>query len=595
MNQQTIRRHYATATTIVLALNAAGTVNRKTGATLAAGDFKILRHTGGVWNVSNPATTTPTEIGSSGMYDLPITVTETTPDDLQYPVILACHDVAGAEWDDVTVIIQIDRAFDINGRINLGGVNDAAINSLISGRIDANAQVVADKTLYTLTMGEHTQVAADVLDATTAAHATAGTIGKAIGDAGGAANPWDMVRASHTTAGTFGEGIASVQGSMTGSVAGSVASVTGAVGSVTGNVGGDIVGGVLGTLADSAGVTTLLTRLTSARAAYLDLINTYLNYSVLGIKTIVDAIKLKTDLLPADPAGQTATNTSITNAQTAILADTLIIKNKTNNLPASPAAVGSQMDLVNAPNATAITAIQSGLALASSVTTVLNRLGTWTGTGRNTILGWAQALFRKDADATVPTDINTNLGSGVGTADNTTDSTEAIRDNMTSGSAPTAAQNANAVWDALRSAHTVAGSFGEGVTSVQGNVTGSAASVSGNVGGNVNGNVQGNVVGSVASVTGNVGGTVNDSSGVTTLLTRVTAIRAGYWDSLAGWSGTLLNAIKALARKDATASTDIGGTHNPATDSEEAIAEYLTTLTPSGSTVIQDTTNELSV
>ena len=35
---------------------------------------------------------------------------------------------------------------------------------------------------------------------------------------------------------------------------------------------------------------------------------------------------------------------------------------KTNLIPASPAAVGSQMDLVNAPNATAITAIQSGLS-----------------------------------------------------------------------------------------------------------------------------------------------------------------------------------------------------------------------------------------
>jgi len=38
------------------------------------------------------------------------------------------------------------------------------------------------------------------------------------------------------------------------------------------------------------------------------------------------------------------------------------IKAKTDNLPASPAAVGSQMDLVNAPNATAVTALQSGLS-----------------------------------------------------------------------------------------------------------------------------------------------------------------------------------------------------------------------------------------
>ena len=52
-----------------------------------------------------------------------------------------------------------------------------------------------------------------------------------------------------------------------------------------------------------------------------------------------------------------------------------------------------------------------------------------------------------------------------------------------------------------RSSHVTAGTFGQGVASVQGNITGSVASVSGNVGGNV--------VGSVGSVTGNVGGSVN--------------------------------------------------------------------------------------
>jgi hypothetical protein len=44
-----------------------------------------------------------------------------------------------------------------------------------------------------------------------------------------------------------------------------------------------------------------------------------------------------------------------------------LVKAKTDNLPAAPAAVGSQMDLVNAPNATAVAAIQSGLAVDSTV------------------------------------------------------------------------------------------------------------------------------------------------------------------------------------------------------------------------------------
>lgn len=65
------------------------------------------------------------------------------------------------------------------------------------------------------------------------------------------------------------------------------------------------------------------------------------------------------------------------------------VKSKTDNLPASPAAVGSamtltyaydaaktaaqagdEMDLVNAPNATAVTAIQSGLATGAALSTV---------------------------------------------------------------------------------------------------------------------------------------------------------------------------------------------------------------------------------
>lgn len=47
---------------------------------------------------------------------------------------------------------------------------------------------------------------------------------------------------------------------------------------------------------------------------------------------------------------------------------------------------------------------------------------------------------------------------------------------------PTAAVTAAAVWNALRAAHVAGGSFGQGVASVQGNVTGSVASVTGAVG-----------------------------------------------------------------------------------------------------------------
>ena len=78
---------------------------------------------------------------------------------------------------------------------------------------------------------------------------------------------------------------------------------------------------------------------------------------------------------------------------------------------------------------------------------------------------------------------------------------------------------ADAVWNSTRAGHATAGTFGEGVASVQGNVTGSVASVTGNVGGNVTGSVGSvtgavaSVTGAVGSVTGNVGGNVTGSVG----------------------------------------------------------------------------------
>jgi hypothetical protein len=70
----------------------------------------------------------------------------------------------------------------------------------------------------------------------------------------------------------------------------------------------------------------------------------------------------------------------------------------------------------------------NAIATAANQTTILARLGAWTGSARNTILGAFQALFRSDADATVPSDVNADLGAGAGNADNATDSTEALRD-----------------------------------------------------------------------------------------------------------------------------------------------------------------------
>jgi hypothetical protein len=63
---------------------------------------------------------------------------------------------------------------------------------------------------------------------------------------------------------------------------------------------------------------------------------------------------------------------------------------------------------------------------------------------------------------------------------------------------------ADAVWDEARADHVTAGSFGQGVASVQGNVTGSVASVTGAVG-----SVTGNVTGSVGSLAAQAKADVN--------------------------------------------------------------------------------------
>lgn len=85
-------------------------------------------------------------------------------------------------------------------------------------------------------------------------------------------------------------------------------------------------------------------------------------------------------------------------------------------------------------------------------------------------------------------------------------------------------QVASAVWDAQRSSYTTNGTFGQGVASVQGNMTGSAASVSGSVG---------SVVGACGSVTAAVTvGTNNDKLGYGISTTARDSVADQVWDEL---------------------------------------------------------------
>lgn len=116
--------------------------------------------------------------------------------------------------------------------------------------------------------------------------------------------------------------------------------------------------------------------------------------------------------ISADIAGaKSSADTAASNSSTAASAATTAASN------ASDAAGYASAAATQSTNAAASAASADGKA-----TTILSRLGAWTGTGINTILGALRAIAAK-ASGLTPTDISTGT-----TFDNTTDSAEAIRD-----------------------------------------------------------------------------------------------------------------------------------------------------------------------
>lgn len=172
-----------------------------------------------------------------------------------------------------------------------------------------------------------------------------------------------------------------------------------------------------------------------ASQASLDTVDDFLD-------TEVAAIKAKTDNLPSDPADAsdiagafTTVNSKLDAIDDFLDTEVAAIKAKTDNLPASPAAVGSAMTL-------AADSVNASALAADAVAEIQSGLSTLNAAGVRTAIGLASANLDTQLDAL-----------------------------------PTAAENADAVWDEARSGHSASGTFGEGVASVQGNVTGSVASV----------------------------------------------------------------------------------------------------------------------
>lgn len=163
----------------------------QTNPTLAAGDVKVSKDGGALANI----TTLPTVSPAAGVQvKVDLSGTEMTAD---YTTVIF-QDAAGAEWDDLLLVIpttarQIDDlAFpavsgrslvvDANGRVDLSAWLGAAVNALIAGRVDANAQVVGDKTGYALAAAEYTALVNLIWDELTTEGRVANSYGQLFKD-----------------------------------------------------------------------------------------------------------------------------------------------------------------------------------------------------------------------------------------------------------------------------------------------------------------------------------------------------------------------------------------------------------------------------
>jgi hypothetical protein len=101
---------------------------------------------------------------------------------------------------------------------------------------------------------------------------------------------------------------------------------------------------------------------TDARAGYLDAaVSTRSSHNAAAVKTAVEAAGSSLAQILED------TGTTLPATLTTIDGKADVIQERTDNLPDDPAAKGDKMDLIDAPNATAVTAFQDGVATASDL------------------------------------------------------------------------------------------------------------------------------------------------------------------------------------------------------------------------------------
>lgn len=245
----------------------------------------------------------------------------------------------------------------------------------------------------------------------------------------------------------------------------------------------------------------------------------------------------------------------------------------------------------------------SSRGTTANQTTILNRLGAFTGSGVNTILGFFQAALR--SDATTPSDLG-------GTYDDATDSLQAIRDRgdaawitatgfsthtaadvwaagtrtLTASLDPTAATIADAVWDELATGHTDAGKAGQQLwTDIDAiladtdsldttKVTTARANNLDNLNATISSrSATGEYTAALAAIQADLDNPAqyqNDLSSIATLANQTTILsRLGAFSG--SGTNTVLGFFQAVMRNDITIPSDLGGSYDDASHSLQAI------------------------
>lgn len=206
---------------------------------------------------------------------------------------------------------------------------------------------------------------------------------------------------------------------ITGSLSGSVGSVTGAVGSVTGNVGGNVTGSVGSVAVGGITASSIATDAIDADAIAASAVTEI--QSGLATSASISALN---NLSQADVRAAVGLASANLDTQLSAIDDYLdtevaAIKAKTDNLPASPAAVGSAMTLAaGAITESTISTPSEAAGRPTGILAMIRRIWEWNANKRTRDRSTGVVNLRNDADSAT---LETQTQSTSGTVDTQTE------------------------------------------------------------------------------------------------------------------------------------------------------------------------------